>query len=313
MKLFTDLNQIQTPLPKAVITLGNFDGVHLGHQALFRAVIRKAAAIQGTAVAMTFEPHPLRVLNSPKKIPLITLYEQKVELIAASGIAVLICLPFTREFAAVTAHEFVRDILIGKIGMQAIIVGNDYNFGRNREGNIQFLMDHAAHYGYEVIVPEWTTTLSPHPDRVSSTRIRQLVADGAVEQAPAMLGRHYQVRGKVETGRNRGARLLGFPTANVNLHDELCPKTGVYAVTVEVDGQRHPGVANIGFSPTFEDHLFTVEVHILDFQENIYGKIIRVNFIQRLRDEKKFAGIPELTAQIHKDIASARQILVGHA
>jgi riboflavin kinase/FMN adenylyltransferase len=309
MRVFNHLDQINGPLKNAVITIGNFDGVHIGHQALFHEVIEKAQAIGGTSVAMTFEPHPLRVLKQNNHPPLITLYEQKSELIERTGIDVLICVPFTLEFAALSAEQFVRDLLVQKIGIKAIVVGQDYNFGKNREGNIDLLKFYGPKYGFEVIVAGWIKSPRALAERISSTKIRELVRDGRMEQAEKMLGRNYQIRGKVVTGRDRGGKLLGIPTANINLHDELCPKTGIYAVTVECEGNQHRGVANIGYSPTFEDHEFTVEVHIFDFSDNIYSKKIRVNFIKRIRDEIKFSNISELIDQIKRDIAAARKIL----
>jgi len=309
MKTFNHLDQINEPFKHAVITIGNFDGVHIGHQALFHEAIEKAEAIDGTSVAMTFEPHPLRVMRQNNHPPLITLYEQKSELIERTGIDVLICVPFTLEFAALSAEQFVRDLLVRKIGMKAIVVGQDYSFGKNRQGDLDLLKSFGPEYGFEVIVAGWIKSARALAERISSTRIRQLVTDGRMERAEKMLGRNYQIRGKVVTGRDRGGKVLGIPTANINLHDELCPKTGIYAVTVECEGQQHRGVANIGYSPTFEDHEFTVEVHILDFNANIYDKKIRVNFIKRIRDEIKFANISELIDQIKIDIAAADEIL----
>ncbi|MBT8371540.1 MAG: riboflavin biosynthesis protein RibF, partial [Deltaproteobacteria bacterium] len=166
-------------------------------------------------------------------------------------------------------------------------------------------------YGFEVIVAGWIKMPKSFVDRISSTKIRELVIEGMMERAEKMLGRHYQIRGMVVAGRDRGGKLLGIPTANINLSDELCPKIGIYAVTVECDGNHYKGVANIGYSPTFEDHEFTVEVHILDFDENIYGKKIRINFIQRIRNEIKFSNISELIDQIKRDITAARKILSG--
>jgi riboflavin kinase/FMN adenylyltransferase len=308
MKIVNHLGQINKPFKNAVIAIGNFDGVHIGHQALFHEVIEKADHIGGTAIAMTFEPHPMRVLKQNNHPPLITLYEQKQELIERTGMDVLICVPFTAQFAALTAREFVEDLLVKKIGMKAIVVGEDYSFGKNREGNLELLNSYAAELGFDVIVANWIKLAKNYPDRISSTRIRELVMDGQMAEAHKMLGRHYQIRGIVVTGRDRGGKVLGIPTANINLHDELCPKTGIYAVTVECRENLYNGVANIGYSPTFDDHEFTVEVHILDFSDNIYDNKIRVNFIQRIRDEQKFSNISELIDQIKKDIAAARDI-----
>ncbi|MBW2442113.1 MAG: bifunctional riboflavin kinase/FAD synthetase [Deltaproteobacteria bacterium] len=308
MKIFDHLDKIREPFKNAVITIGNFDGVHIGHQALFHEVIEKAEAIDGTSIAMTFEPHPIRVLKQNGHPPLITLYEQKAELIERTGIDVLICVPFNKAFASMSAHQFITDLLVKRIGMKAIVVGKDYSFGKNREGTIDMMKSYAPDYGFEVIVANWIKTPLGSAGRISSTRIRELVIDGQMTEAEKMLGRNYQIRGRVVTGRDRGGKLLGIPTANINLHDELCPKTGIYAVTVEIEDRQYNGVANIGYSPTFEDHEFTVEVHILDFNANIYGEKIRVNFIKRIRDEIKFSNISELIEQIKMDIAAAREI-----
>ena len=312
MKIIQDIETIKEPFKSAVITIGNFDGVHLGHQALFHEVIEMADTMDGTAIAMTFEPHPIRVISNNGHPPLITLIEQKTELIEKAGIDVLICIPFTMDFAALSARTFVEDILVKRIGVKAIIVGQDYTFGHKREGTVDLLRQYADELGFQVIVPDWIQPSDANNDRISSTAIRQLVMDGRMEKAGKMLGRDYQIRGTVAHGRDRGGRLLGIPTANINLHDELCPKVGVYAVIVKYDGKRYPAVANIGYSPTFDDHVFTVEAHILDFKKDIYGEKIMVNFVQRLRDEKKFSGIPELIEQIDQDIVDARKILAPH-
>jgi riboflavin kinase/FMN adenylyltransferase len=256
---------------------------------------------------MTFEPHPIRVINSDKHFPLITLYEQKVELIEKTGIDILICIPFTREFANIPARSFVKEILCDLIGMKAIVVGQDYSFGRNREGDVALLKEMGESLGFEVMISGW---IQLEGGRISSTEIRNLVREGKVEEAKKLLGRHYQLRGTVVRGRDRGGRLLGFPTANLTLYDELCPKTGVYAVTVEHDHSRYKGVANIGYSPTFKEGQFGVEVHIFDFDKTIYDQPIRLNFVQRLRDEKKFEGPEALAAQITHDVAKARKLLL---
>jgi len=309
MELVENIDKIEKPYKNAVITIGNFDGVHIGHQALFHEVIEKADTIGGTSIVMTFDPHPVRVLKQNGHLPLITLNEQKIELIENSGIDVLICIQFNKAFAAISAKEFIEDLLLKCIGMKAIVVGKDYTFGRNREGNLELLQTYADNLGFEVIIADWVQTSKGLPNRISSTRTRELVMAGEVAEAKKLLGRYYQIRGVVTTGRNRGGRLLGFPTANITLHDELCPKNGVYAVTLDCMGKKYQGVANIGYSPTFDDGVFSIEVHILDFNENIYGQKIRVNFVQRIRDEIKFSEINELSDAIKKDIEKARKIL----
>nr|WP_320192841.1 bifunctional riboflavin kinase/FAD synthetase [uncultured Desulfobacter sp.] len=308
MELIEDLNQIKTPFNNAVVTIGNFDGVHKGHQALLNQVIERGTQAGGTCIAITFEPHPLRALglSSP---PLITRRDQKIELIESSGIDVLLCLPFDKAFAQISAQEFIEDILVKKIGMKTIVIGPDYTFGKNRGGNIELLKIKGGELGFETIVSDWIKGDETDTERISSTRIRELVMDGHVDRAKHFLGRFYQIRGKVIKGRKRGGSQLGFPTANIKLHDELCPKLGVYAVTVETIHGNFKGVANIGFSPTFGDDMFTIEVHILDFEENLYGSRIRVNMVERLRDEIKFANIEQLSDQIRKDIQTAKEIL----
>lgn len=309
MKIIEDIKHIETPIPNAVVTIGNFDGVHIGHQALLQTVVEKAHRIGGTAVALTFDPHPMRVISANDHPPLITMKEQKSELIARTGIEILLQVPFTLEFASISARSFVEDLLIRRVGMKVLVVGNDYTFGRNREGNLDLLKQWAPEMGFEVVVLDWIQSINGLAGRISSTRVRELVMEGRMEEAKKLLGRNYQIRGLVASGRNRGGRLLGFPTANINLQDELSPKQGIYAVTVEHGSEVYQGVANIGYSPTFEDNIFTVEVHLLDFKKNIYGDTIRVNFIQRLRDEIKFQSIEALAAQIRLDIDKARQIL----
>lgn len=309
MEIIDNIDQIDGKYTNSVITIGNFDGVHIGHQALFHETIAKADQIDGVSIAMTFEPHPIRLLKAENPPPLITLYEQKMELISRAGLDLVVCVPFTHEFAAIGAKEFVEDILVKKIGIKAIVVGEDYTYGRHREGTLDMLKADADRLGFEVIVVAGIPFVGESGERISSTRIRELVMEGEVAASQKLLGRNYQIRGTVETGRNRGGKLLGFPTANIKLQDELKPKNGVYAVTVECLDRLFKGVANIGYSPTFDDHQFTVEVHLLDFVGDLYDKKIRVNFVERIRDEKKFSGIEELSDQIRKDIEKARMII----
>lgn len=308
MELIENINQINSPFKNAVITIGNFDGVHKGHQSLFQQVMEKAKQINGTSVVMTFDPHPLKALGIAGPA-LITRRDQKIELIENCGIDVLLCIRFDRAFASISANDFIEKILVNKIGMKAIIIGADYSFGKDRQGNIDLLKTQEDQLGFKTIVSDWINHTDSESERISSTRIREIVVAGEVDQAMRYLGRHYQIRGKVIKGRERGGSQLGFPTANIKLHDELCPKLGVYAVTVETSKGNFWGVANIGFSPTFGDQIFTIEVHILNFSHDIYNTRIRVNMVKRLRDEKKFANIQALSKQIKKDIELAKDIL----
>jgi riboflavin kinase/FMN adenylyltransferase len=193
-----------------------------------------------------------------------------------------------------------------------MVVGRDYRFGANREGDLPLLQRYAEEMGFEVIVTDWIQSNRDDHERISSTRIRELVNAGEVGRARNLLGRHYQIRGSVVKGRDRGGRLLGFPTANIQLTDELCPRMGVYAVTIQAGGQLYRGVANIGYSPTFDDHLFTVEVHIFDFSGDLYGEEVRVNFVERIRDELRFSSIEALSREIRNDVRRAQDILSSY-
>lgn len=289
-----------------MLTIGNFDGVHKGHLALFAKVKEIAKEINGNSVVMTFDPHPIKVLNSGNGPPLITPIQQKLRLIKKAGIDIILCLPFTREFAEISAKDFVKKILVDRIGVRCVVVGYDYSFGKDRQGNIDFLKDMANKLGFDVVV---VGPVSINGIVVSSTMIRNLVQEGRLEEAKSLLGRYYQVCGIVIKGKNRGARILGYPTANLRLIDELTPKIGVYAVRVLVDDGVYNGVANIGYNPTFENGAFSVETHIMDFNGELLGKEIKVDFIKRLRDEKSFKDPKELAIQISKDIEEARKIL----
>ena len=301
------LKDIPSNLKTPSITIGNFDGVHLGHQALLKKTIECARIQGGDSIAITFHPHPIRVLRPEIPLKLICDLDQKVEWISEQGIDILICIPFTKEFASTSASSFVKDILVEKLKVSNLIVGYDYSFGRNREGNINFLKAQGAlyHFNVHVVSPVVVDSLI-----VSSTLIRDLVSEGKVELAFKMLGRPFELKGKVIEGERRGGPLLGFPTANVMIReDQLCPKVGVYAVFVNIEGKEYEGVLNIGYNPTFGGEQLSVEVHIFDFNQDIYGKVIRIKLIKRLRDEKKFTSPKALIEQIQKDILDAKTAL----
>jgi len=309
MRLIEDIENISNPLTRSVLTIGNFDGVHLGHQHLFNKVVETARKINGTAIAMTFEPHPMKVIKLDGcPFPLITLYEQKVELLSKVGLDILIVVPFTFKFSQISALHFVQDILVKRIGVKFIVIGNDYCFGKNREGNIQLLQEYGNEFGFSVQVVPWKSFDSTSQTRISSTAIRKAVGSGNLKLAKQMLGRYYQVKGIVQRGRNRGGSKVGFPTANLNLYDELKPLNGVYAVSVLYQDKYYPAVANIGYAPTFDDKEYTLEIHIIDFSGNLYDQTIRVNFIERLRDEVKFDSIDALSNQIKQDIQNAKML-----
>lgn len=305
MTIISDLEEIKSPLTNSVVTIGNFDGVHKGHLALFDKVKEKASLIGGKSVVITFDPHPVKIMKPGNGPPLITPTQQKLRLIDEAGIDNTVCIPFTKEFAEISASNFVRNILVDKIGMKVAVVGYDYTFGHNREGNISLLQKMGKQLGFSVDVVE---PVLKGNTIISSTTIRELVQKGSLSEAKNLLGRNYQICGTVVSGKNRGGRLLGFPTANLQVVDELTPKVGVYAVRVLIDDQIYNGLTNIGYDPTFGDGPFSVETHILDFSQSLLGKTIRINFIERLRDEKPFKTVKELSDQIGKDIIKARQL-----
>ena len=301
-----DINELRDRIFASCATIGNFDGVHLGHQKLIARVRDRARILKISSVVITFDPHPLRVLVDKKTPPFITLTEQKLELISKLEVDYVLCIKFTKDLAALKPEEFVQKYLVNGLKLKELIIGYDYAFGKGRRGNFELLNKLGEKFGFAV---EQLSPVMVDGAIVSSTRIRDMVQAGMVWEARKLLGRFYRVQGKVITGQKRGGPLLGFPTANICLKDELFPKTGVYAVWVEVLGQIKPGVANIGYNPTFGNDYLSVEVHILDFKQNIYGQDIRVHFVQRLRSEKKFSGLDELKKQIQADIELGQKIL----
>jgi riboflavin kinase / FMN adenylyltransferase len=289
---------------KPVLALGNFDGVHLGHQAIFRHAVARAREIEGTSMVFTFEPHPLRVLAPEKAPPLLTTFAQKMRLIAALGIDIGIRVAFNETFARQQPIDFIREVLCQSIGVHDLIVGYDFRFGHRRAGTTTLLQEQAAIYGYQVTV---VPPITQENIVVSSSNIRQLLQEGQVAPAARLLGRPYSIEGEVVEGYRRGTT-LGFPTANVRSVNDIVPRTGVYAVRVVWKEQTYAGVANVGYNPTFGNQGLSVEAHLFDFSANLYGEIVRIEFVARIRDERKFASVAELAAQIAYDAQRARSI-----
>ncbi|MGE4293517.1 MAG: bifunctional riboflavin kinase/FAD synthetase [Desulfovibrio sp.] len=300
------IHELRGAVAESVVTIGNFDGVHLGHQKLIGMTCAKAKARGALSVVVTFEPHPMRVLVGPQTPPFITLIDQKLELIERQGPHITLVLNFTRALAALSPDEFVKTYLVDGLGVRELVIGYDYHMGKGRSGDYATLSGLGEKYGFQVFRLDPVTCDGAV---VSSTRIRDLVQAGEVWEARPLLSRFYQVAGEVVHGMDRGGKLLGFPTANLRLVDELVPKRGVYAIWVELDGHCLPAVANIGTNPTFGNDAVSVEAHILDFKSDIYGRRIHVHFVQRLRDERKFSGLDELKARIAEDVHLARAIL----
>ncbi|MDY0268686.1 bifunctional riboflavin kinase/FAD synthetase [Trichloromonas sp.] len=305
MKTIRDLRDLATPPRETVLTIGNFDGVHLGHREIFRRVVRKARSVGGTATVLTFEPHPLKILAPERAPKLLNTQAEKELLIAASRIDLLVCLPFTEELSRLSAAEFVREILVNRLAVRHLLVGYDYAFGRGRLGNIRFLQEQAREIGFTVEVLE---PLAEHNVVYSSSLVRNMISAGDVAGVVRFLGRHYTLEGVVAHGVERG-RKLGFPTANLVTEKELLPIPGVYAVKVRRGRVFYDGVLNIGWNPTFGNQEVTVEVHLLDFSGDLYGETLRVYFFERLRNEKRFPSVVELSQAIASDITAARDIL----
>lgn len=311
MRVIRSLAEVPAGL-RSCATIGNFDGVHVGHARLIRRVMAAAASRGLSSVALTFDPHPLRVLSSRKTPPFITPLDLKIEQIERLGPDFLVVLPFTRELAATSPEEFVRAVLVGGLGVRHLVVGYDYSFGKNRAGDYRTLSQlGAALSENQGFTAEQMGPVFVHGAVVSSTRVRDVIQAGEVWEARALLGRFFEIKGVVAEGKRRGAG-LGFPTANVRGPDELLPKTGVYATWFEIDGVARPSVTNVGLNPTFGDlDAVSVETHVLDFSGDLYGREVRLRFVARLRGEKKFDNIEQLKARIAEDVKLARAVLAN--
>ncbi|MFZ5447974.1 MAG: bifunctional riboflavin kinase/FAD synthetase [Thermodesulfobacteriota bacterium] len=307
--VYDDLPPGEPAFPRTVATIGNFDGVHLGHQAILDRVRRRASELGGKAVAITFNPHPVKVLRPEVNLPLLTTQDQKLKLLAAAGLDAVVVLPFSREFAALSARDFVRQYFCERLRAREVVVGHDYCFGRGREGNIDLLKEMGAVHGFTVQVV-WAVEVQGAV--VSSSLIRAMLRLGKVTEAGRLLGRPYEVAGRVVQGKGRGAKLLGVPTANLLTPNELLPACGIYAVWVRRDDATIPGVANIGTCPTFNNSELSLEVHLMEFSGDLYGESLEVQFVARLREEQRFPSIEALGTQIRADIDAARQVLAVH-
>jgi riboflavin kinase/FMN adenylyltransferase len=307
MDVFEGHRALSRRLAAPAVAIGNFDGVHVGHQALLQTAREAAASHGGEAVVLTFDPHPARLLAPKLAPPLLVTRARKLELLAAHGIAACVVEPFTRELAATSPHEFVRSLLVGGLGARDVVVGWDFTYGQKRGGTIETLRADGAALGFGVhVVPAVTVDGLV----ASSTKVREFVLEGNVAGAHLLLGRHFDVDGTVVRGAGRG-RQIGIPTANVAAEGEVLPKAGVYAARVRTDdGAWRPAVLNLGTNPTFvAQGALSLEAHLLDWDGNLYDRRVRVAFVERLRDERRFGSVDELVAQIRRDIDAARECL----
>ena len=301
MKIFhgTENANIQRP---TVLTLGVFDGLHLGHQRIMQTVVERANAVGAVPTAITFDPHPRAVLHPESAPPLLQTLDQRLANFEVLGIEQAIVIAFDREFAAQPAETFLADIVHDRLQAREVYLGKGFAFGKGRSGNIDLLRKMSSELGFFADeVPE----VQLRGQRISSSKIRQLLAEGRVNLVRRMLGRPYGVEGVIIRGNRRG-HTIGFPTANLKPHNRVIPKFGVYATATLVDGTWRRSITNIGVRPTFETEAEpSIETYIFDFDRDLYGDVLRVRFLYRIRDERKFSGIEELKAQIEKDTRRA--------
>jgi riboflavin kinase/FMN adenylyltransferase len=306
MEIIRDLNSFgRYPFP--IIALGNFDGVHVGHQTILRAAIERAQATGGTALAVTFDPLPAKVLN-PKHAPrLIMTPEDKHELLRSFGLHGVIVLAFTRELSLLSPEEFVREYLRRRVGVREVVVGHNVSFGHARAGNAEVMRQLGGMFGFETIV---IGPIEHDGVVVSSTQVREMISAGDMRRAAILLGRPHFLRGPVVHGRERG-RTIGFPTANIESRTECLPPDGVYATRVVLEEGSYPSITNIGMRPTFDEPARTIEAHIFDFNQDIYGRDAMLEIAERIRPERKFESPQALASQIASDLKRAKQILAA--
>jgi riboflavin kinase/FMN adenylyltransferase len=322
MRLIRGLHNLRPQDRGCVATIGNFDGVHLGHRTVFRRLLQRGHELGLPATVITFEPQPMEYFQPDAAPARLTRLREKLAAIRADGIHRVMLLEFGHKLAAMPADAFIEQLLVHGLGVRFLLVGDDFRFGRNRGGDFQLLQAAGAQRGFEV---ENLHTITQGEERISSTRVREALARGELDQARHLLGRHYAMRGRVAHGDKRG-RSIGFPTANLPLHRRVSPLSGVYAVAVrDLDGERlpaarpeagverrpglWPAVANVGHRPTVEGQDVRLEVHLFDFDGDLYGAHLEVEFRLRLRGEQRFESFEALQAQIGRDAAAARAYL----
>lgn len=302
MKLIRGVPDTRLGLKNTAVTIGNFDGVHLGHQEIFNELLETSRSINGKSVVISFNPHPLEILFPGRCPSLINTFREKAELLSRMGIDFLVCLRFSKEFSETDPLSFINDVLLKKIGMKKLLVGYDFGFGKGRKGSIDFIKEGSLRLGYEMKVIE---PLKLGDVIVSSTLIRKLVSEGNVERAVTYLGRPFSIRGRVVSGSARG-RTLDFPTANISTFNKMVPKNGVYLAECLIEGVKYPSLVNIGTRPTFRDNEYLIETYLIDFNKDIYGRFIRVFFLRHLRGEIKFSSVDGLKSRMNEDLKEAR-------
>ncbi len=308
MKVIYDIKKFPRKCRRSIVAIGVFDGVHKGHQTLIKSAVQRARALKIHAVVMTFHPHPVNVLHPEVRLPLIVSLSYRLKLIEDLGVDTAIVIRFTKNFSHLRPENFIKHYLVNPIQPREIFVGDDFRFGQNRTGTVDLFKNVGEQYGFSV--------KAIHPIKrkgetvkISSTTIRQWVSEGQLKQAQRLLGRPVSMMGRVIKGDGRG-KMLGFPTANILPYDEIFVPIGVYAVHVIMGDHRYQGMANVGRRPSFKnDGQITIEVHIFDFHQNIYGQDIIIEFIKKIRPEKIFFSHQEFISQLQKDQKTARNLL----
>jgi riboflavin kinase/FMN adenylyltransferase len=301
MKIFHGTENANISRP-TVLTLGVFDGLHLGHQRIMQTVVERARGANAIPTVLTFDPHPRAVLHPESAPPLLQTLDQRLAALEVLGIEQAILIRFNREFAAIDAETFLRDVVYERLQAREVYLGKGFAFGKNRAGNIELLRKMSRALGF---FADEVAEVRLRGKRISSSKIREFLADGKINQARRMLGRPYGVEGKIIHGAQRG-RTIGFPTANLHPQNRVIPKFGVYATATLIDDKWRRGITNVGVRPTFEKESEpSIETYIFDFDGDLYGDVLRVRFLHRIRDERKFGGIEELKTQIERDTRRA--------
>lgn len=307
MELIRGLHNISAQHHGCVLTIGKFDGVHLGHQAVLKNLIEKAVSLNLPAVVMVFEPQP-EELFAPQHAPArLSLLRDKYIALKEIGIHRLLCVRFTPAFSGMSPEAFIEDLLVDKLGVKFLVVGDDFRFGHKRAGDFELLKAHSQPSKFDVVS---TQSFRMHDYRISSTQVRTAIANADFRQVTQMLGTAFVMRGKVVHGEKKG-RTIGYPTANVLLHRKKSPLKGVFAVKVRSAYGQHNGVANVGMRPTLDGHTMQLETHIFDFEQSLYGQQLEVEFIEKIRDEIKFPDFQALKEQIVQDAQQARVLLAN--
>lgn len=310
MELIRGLHNLRTRHHGCVATIGNFDGVHLGHQAVLGQLAEKAAAMCLPTTVITFEPQPQEYFSQGDIPPRLTRFREKLKALQRFSVDRVLCLAFNRALAEMEAEAFIRNVLVDGLGLRYLVVGDDFRFGKGRRGDFAMLQQAGREFGFEVVHMH---TFSLDGERVSSTRIREALLEGNLDRAAQMLGRPYRMCGRVAHGDKLG-RTIGFPTANIFLHRKKAPVDGVFAVEMfGIQGEPVAGVANVGTRPTVEGTRSLLEVHLFDFSAEIYGRHVHVDFLHRIREERRFESFDALKAQILRDAEEAKTFFASRA